>query len=50
MEQTDLHIRRTPARLAFAHDMNRLVPGDRAASSPEGAEMLTARTRRFIAR
>jgi hypothetical protein len=41
MEQTDLRTRRTPARLAFADHMYRLVPGNRAPSSPEGAEMLT---------
>jgi hypothetical protein len=41
MEQTDLHACRTPARLAFADHMNRLVTGNCAPSSPEGAKMLT---------
>jgi hypothetical protein len=41
MEQTDLHTHGTPARLAFADHMDRIVAGDRAPSSPEGAEMLT---------
>jgi hypothetical protein len=41
MEQTDLDTCRTPARLAFADHVNRLVTGDRAPSSPEGAKMLT---------
>src|SRR5260370_28666389 len=41
MEQTDLDACRTPARLAFADHMNRLVTGNCAPSSPEGAEMLT---------
>ncbi len=41
MEQTDLPTCRTPARLAFADHMNRFIAGDRAPSSPEGAEMLT---------
>jgi len=41
MEQTDLHSCRTPARLAFADHMNRLVAGDRAPSAPKRAEMLT---------
>jgi hypothetical protein len=37
VHQTDL---RTPARLAFADQMNRFIAGDRAPSSPEGAKML----------
>ena len=41
MEQTDLRTHRTPARLGFADQMNRFIAGDRAPSSPEGAEMLT---------
>jgi hypothetical protein len=41
MEQTDLRTHRTPARLAFADHVHGLVAGDRAPSSPEGAEMLT---------
>jgi hypothetical protein len=41
MEQTDLHTCRTPARLAFADHVNRLVTGNRAPSAPEGAKMLT---------
>jgi hypothetical protein len=41
MEQTDLRTHRTAARLAFADHMNRLIAGDRAPSSPEGAGMLT---------
>jgi hypothetical protein len=41
MEQTGLRTHRTPARLAFADHMHRLVTGDRAPSSPEGAKMLT---------
>ena len=41
MEQTDLDTCRTPARLAFADHVNRLVTGDRAPSSPERPEMLT---------
>jgi hypothetical protein len=41
MEQTDLRTHRTAARLAFADHMNRFIAGDRAPSSPEGAEMLT---------
>ena len=40
MEQTDLRTHRTPTRLAFADHMHRLVTGDRAPSSPEGAKML----------
>jgi hypothetical protein len=38
VHQTDL---RTPARLAFADQMNRFIAGDRAPSSPEGAKLLT---------
>ena len=41
MEQTDLRTHCTAGRLAFADHMNRFIPGDRAPSSPEGAEMLT---------
>jgi hypothetical protein len=41
MEQTDLRTHRTPARLAFADHMHRLVTGDRAPSSPKRVEMLT---------
>ena len=41
VQQTDLRTRRTPVRLAFADHLNRLIAGDRAPSSPEGAEMLT---------
>ena len=41
MEQTDLHSHRTPARLAFADHMNRLVTGNCAPSAPERPEMLT---------
>jgi hypothetical protein len=41
MEQTDLRTHRTAARLTFADHMNRFIAGDRAPSSPEGAEMLT---------
>ena len=41
MEQTDLRTHCTPARLAFADHINRLVTGGRAPSSPEGAKMLT---------
>jgi hypothetical protein len=41
MEQTDLRTHRTPARLAFADHMNRLVTGNCAPSAPEGAGMLT---------
>ena len=41
MEQTDLHTCRTPARLAFADHMDRLVAGDGAPSSPKRSEMLT---------
>jgi hypothetical protein len=35
VQSTDLRTRRTPARLAFADHMNRLVAGDRTPSSPE---------------
>ncbi len=41
MEQSDPRRRRTSARLAFADHVDYLVAGDRAPSSPEGAEMLT---------
>jgi len=41
MEQTDLRTHRTPARLAFADHMNRLVTGNCAPSAPERPEMLT---------
>ena len=37
---TDPRTRRTPARLAFADHMDRLVAGDRAPSSPERTKML----------
>jgi Holliday junction resolvasome RuvABC ATP-dependent DNA helicase subunit len=44
MEHTDLDTCRTPARLAFADHVNRLVTGDRAPSSPEEvAEILRQR-------
>src|ERR1700693_38950 len=41
MEQTDLCTHRTPAGLAFADHMNRLIAGDRTPSSQERPEMLT---------
>jgi hypothetical protein len=41
VQQRDLRTRRTPARLAFADHMHRLVAGNCAPSSPEGAEILT---------
>src|SRR5258707_5949163 len=47
MEQTDLHTCRTPARLAFADHMNRLVTGQGAPSTPERPEMLRAWAKPF---
>jgi len=35
VQQTDLRTRRTPARLAFADHMHRLVAGNCAPSCPE---------------
>jgi hypothetical protein len=35
VQQSDPRTRRTPARLAFADHMHRLVAGDRTPSSPE---------------
>src|ERR1700756_3903068 len=41
VQQTDLRTRCTPARLAFADHMDRLVAGDRTPGTPKRAEMLT---------
>src|ERR1700730_5424848 len=41
MEQTNLRTHGITPGLAFADHMDRLVAGDGAPSSPEGAEMLT---------